>query len=156
MLEKKTNNARLSQPSEKQILANIYRKKLINCGLSIQEASKLMASHSLEQIKKITAQQKRKQSSSSEKRSSVSERLDSSKATFRDTARVWSARPSSKQPKLSCSRKRTKVERAIKSSRCIAREHDPLRHLGYIDEDEHSLSSLMETVDTALKGNRDH
>lgn len=120
--------------SEQQALASIYKNKLLKCGLTHKQASKLLASKSLEEIRAIAAQLKQNcythlpANNAQINPDCCSNRTLESNQN--NTARVKCAKPSLRRHPLSCSRKRTKVEQAIKNGRLIRRDQDPLRHLG--------------------------
>ncbi|MDC5870553.1 hypothetical protein OPW39_17260 [Vibrio europaeus] len=115
MLKENSNKHQRQPQSEDRLRANIYKNRLIRCGVSKREAERLVATQTIEALKQISARQKL--STGYKPMGSHTE-----PNTQRDLAiarsshghsRVWSLRPSRHHRHLSCSRKRTKVDRAL-------------------------------------------
>ena len=146
---KENSNKQLHAPHPEGMLrANIYKNRLIRCGISKRDAERLMATKTIEELKKISSDLK--QSIGYNPMRSNNEPKEQDEVAIASpsngTCRVWSIRPSQNHRHLSCSRKRTKVDKALLTSQAISSDSDPLKHLGYLDDElkESRLEGLIE------------
>jgi len=155
MLEENSNKQLHVSQSEDRLLANIYKNKLIRCGVSKRDAERLATNKTIDELKKVCSELK--QSIAYNPTCSNSESNETSKVAITSssngTCRVWSIRPTGKHRHLSCSRKRTKVDKALSDSQTISSDNDPLKHLGYLD-DELKEARLEGLIESYLNHNR--
>lgn len=143
MLEKNTNY-QLPPSQEDQLLISIYRNRLKRCGVTPKQITHLLKVKSLSELKEI-AKQLKTQSICANSNPEVIPNQDTKAGLFNiesGTCRVKSKRPSGKNRHLCCRRKRSKVDKALLASEFISRDYDPLRHLGYLDDQ--SKDTLIE------------
>ncbi|GLO64198.1 hypothetical protein MACH09_47060 [Vibrio sp. MACH09] len=143
MLEKNTSH-QLSSSHEDRLLISIYRNRLKRCGVTPKQIKHLLKVKSLSELKEI-AKQLKPQITGAYSNPELIQKQDSQDWLLNlDTraCRVRSKRPSGKNRHLCCSRKRSKVDKALLASEFISRDFDPLRHLGYLDD--HAKDTLIE------------
>lgn len=152
-------NAQTQNSKNEECLLSLYRTKLQRCGLSSKETSKLLKEKSIDELKTVIQQQRKAQTQKRQASASLSHcepsRPRRSLTDATTTGRVWSTKPHKYAHSLSASRKRSKIEKALSNCRSIAPELDPLKHMGYVDDDA-KLSRLDMLIESHLMPSHGH
>jgi hypothetical protein len=150
-------NTQTQSSKNEEYLLSLYRTKLQRCGLSSKETSRLLKEKSIDELKAVVQQQRNAQNLQASASSSHCEpsRPRRSLTDATTTGRVWSTKPHKHAHSLSASRKRSKIEKALSNCRSIAPELDPLKHMGYVDDDA-KLSRLDMLIESHLMPSHGH